>query len=74
MENNEIIKQVYGLLRQLKTPYLFLVRQDDEVRSSAFPTIKEVGELLARSASGDKNVGDILTEAMKHITFKPTNK
>jgi hypothetical protein len=74
MDNTGIIKQVQDLLRQLKTPYIFIVRQDTSIRTSTFPTKEVAGELLARAVSGDRNIGDILTEAMKYVKFKPTNK
>jgi hypothetical protein len=74
MSNEQIIKEVQDLLRQLKTPYIFIVRQDRDIRTSTFPTKEVAGELLARAVSGDRNIGDILTEAMKSVKFKPTNK
>jgi hypothetical protein len=74
MSNEQIIKEVQDLLRQLKTPYIFIVRQDRDIRTSTFPTKEVAGELLARAVSGDRNIGDILTEAMKYVKFKPTNK
>lgn len=72
MTESQIISTVNELLRELKTPYVFVVRQGTSIRTSFFPTPPVAGELFARAVSTDQNFGKVLTEAMKNLKFKPT--
>ncbi len=67
MTNEEIINQVEALLGQLKTPYIFIVRDNKDIRTALFPTTIVVGELLAKTVISDKIIENVLAHTMKLI-------
>lgn len=66
-DEEKTITQAMGLLKSLKTPYVFIVRQDRAIRNAIFPNPEEAGELLARAAKHDPEVKKIMAEAIKII-------